>query len=96
MSDIFYSTLTKTIVFENPTKYGWNLFLKYHQLSEDEILNFRQHLDVIDIVRYQNVATIPFLKKHFTYEIDECWNLTWEEVEIYCHTRTTTDGNTRC
>ena len=83
MSEVFYRSLTKETLFANPNSYGWNVFLLYHQLTRDEILKYKDHMEIKDIVRYQNAASLSFIKSNFQKEVDECWCLSWADVENY-------------
>jgi hypothetical protein len=83
MTDIYYRGLSREEIVANPSKYAWNCLLYYRQFSQDELLHFRDYLEMPQLVKYQHAATLDFLRTHFSKEIDDCDMIDWLDVIRY-------------
>lgn len=87
MKDTYSIVVTKEELYANPTKYAWNCILIDIQFTQEELLHFKEHLDIYRLVKHQQAATVPFLKKYFKKEIDEDDYVIWTDVETYASNR---------
>lgn len=74
-----YSTATKAEIFRQPERYAWNILLRVQQFSQEELLVIREYLSLPEMIRFQQVVTMNFLRTHFSKEIDDCLEVDWED-----------------
>jgi len=87
MSKQYYLSLGKEKIFSDPHLYAWNCVLTFYQLSQDELLEFKQFVDIQALVKYQRSATYEFVHTHFIDEVEEDDLLTWNDVKKYTQGR---------
>jgi hypothetical protein len=79
----YYESLSKTDIFTQPQNYPWNCLLYYCQFTQDELVNVKPWIDIINMVKYQTCLTRRFVHEHFQNVVDNDDLLTWEAVYSY-------------
>ncbi len=79
-------SIGKPALLRNPQNYAWNCALYYMQFTQEELLEVKEHLDIVALIKYQTSVTRAFLRTHFEHEIDESLEVDWAMVEKYCPT----------
>ena len=79
----YYESLSKTDIFAQPQNYPWNCLLYYRQFTQDELVNVKPWIDIINMVKYQRCLTRRFVHEHFQNIVDNDDLLTWEAVYSY-------------
>lgn len=79
----YYSSLSKSNIFANPSVQAWNSLLYYVQFTQDELLCVRQYIDIVNMIKYQSCLTRRFVRTHFADEVENCDLLSWEDVNKY-------------
>jgi hypothetical protein len=74
-----YGAATKPEIFRQPERYAWNILLRVQQFTEEELLSVRDYLSLPEMIRFQQVASMNFLRTYFSKEIDDCLDIDWEE-----------------
>jgi hypothetical protein len=87
MSESYYKGVGKTGIFAEPHKYAWNCVLYFHQLTPEELLQFKSYVDIQSLVKYQTCATYAFVETHFSEMVDEDDLLSWDAVKKYTQGR---------
>ena len=93
MTDTYYKSISLADIYAKPEKYSWNCLLYYRQFTQSQLLDFKQYLEMSYLVKYQAAATREFLTIHFKAEIDDCWEVSWEDVEKYTLNRDERGGS---
>lgn len=75
-----YETVEKTEFFQRPSQFAWNIVVREHQFTQEELLAVKEFLDLPTMLRFQTCLTLPFLREHFQPEIDECLEVDWDDV----------------
>jgi hypothetical protein len=83
MTDVYYRGITLDEIYSSPERYAWNCLLIYRQFTREELLHFKQFLDIPRLVSHQLSATLDFLRSHFAQEIDDCLEIDWVDVIKY-------------
>jgi hypothetical protein len=83
MTDSYYKSISRESICAHPETYAWNCLLYYQQFSREELLHFKNYVDIESVVKYQISATYAFLESHFAEEIDECLEVDWNDVRKY-------------
>ena len=76
-----YETVTKTEVFQAPHSYAWNILLRRLQFTQEELLINRDYIPLPEMIRFQESVTIPFLRAHFQWDIDDCLEVDWNDCQ---------------
>ena len=79
----YYESLSKMDIFAQPQNYPWNCLLYYRQFTQDELVNVKPWIDIINMVKYQTCLTRRFVHEHFQDVVDNDDLLTWEAVYSY-------------
>jgi hypothetical protein len=87
MTEQYYKSISMDEIYKHPEKYAWNCLLYYKQFSKDELLHFKEYIEVVELIKHQHVASVEFLRTHFTKEIDECLEVDWDDVKKYASNR---------
>ncbi len=83
----YYASLEKTVIFQAPNMYAWNILLRCKQFTQAELLQVREYLPLPEMIRFQTSATMEFLRTHFAEEIDACLEVDWEDCARLCACR---------
>ena len=81
--ELYYRLLPKEELFKTPDKYPWNCVLYYIQFTQSELLQVRDWIDIMVMVKHQKCLTRSFVREHFHLEVDNHDILTWEAVYQY-------------
>jgi transposase len=87
MARDYYATLERSVILASPQNYTWNCVLYYIQFTQDELLQVKDWLDIIAVIKYQQSASYRFLESYFTDEINEASDINWDEIKKYTHGR---------
>jgi hypothetical protein len=82
-----YSTITKAEIFGQPERYAWNILLRVKQFEQEELLSVRNYINLPEMIRFQESATMDFLQSEFSNEIDECLEVDWEDCRKWIKDR---------
>lgn len=83
MASDYYTTLKRADILASPHRFAWNCVLYYIQFTCDELLQVKDWLDIIAVIKYQQSASYRFLEIHFTDEINELSIINWDEIKTY-------------
>ena len=75
----YISNKTKDELLKEPHKYAWNIVLRFKQFTQEEILQVREYLPMVELIRFQQSATLDFLHTHFQKDIDDCYEVDWTD-----------------
>ncbi len=67
----------------NPAAHAWNYVLHYVQFTQEQLLEVRDYVDLVAMVKYQKCVTMDFLRTHFRDEINACLELDWDWIHAY-------------
>jgi hypothetical protein len=81
--ELYYASLSKEELFTTPDKYAWNCVLYYIQFTQSELLQMREWIDIMVMVKHQHCLTRQFVHDHFSQEVDDHDLLTWDMVDKY-------------
>ena len=70
---------TKEELLNTPHKYAWNIVLRFKQFTQEEILLLRDFLPIVELIRFQHTVTIEFLHEHFQKDIDDSYDVDWND-----------------
>jgi hypothetical protein len=77
--EAYYRGLEKAEIFQAPNRYAWNILLRAKQFTREELLEVREYCPLVEMIRFQESVTLPFLRTHFAAEIDDCLEVDWED-----------------
>lgn len=77
--ETYITNKTKEELLESPQKYPWNIVLRFKQFTQEEILQVREYLPMVELIRFQHSITLDFLHTHFQKEIDDCYEVDWTD-----------------
>ena len=79
----FYDRILKDTILKNPQNYPWNIVMAHYQFTQEELLVFRDYVDLHTMILYQTCLTKSFLKANFYKDICDDDRTSWSEVEKY-------------
>lgn len=80
VTNIMYESFSKADILAEPHRFAWNIVVREHQFTQDELLTVREYLDLPTFLRFQQCLTLAFLREHFQTDIDNCLEVDWEDV----------------
>ncbi len=75
-----YESIPRSLLLAEPQRFAWNIVVREHQFTQEELISVREYLDLPTFIRFQRCLTRAFLKEHFAKEIDDCLEVDWEDV----------------
>lgn len=87
MTEQYYKNISAEDLYKHPEKYAWNCLLYYKQFSRDELIYFKEYVELMQLIKYQKVASVAFLRTHFTKEINDSLEVDWDDVKKYASNR---------
>jgi hypothetical protein len=76
-----YESVPKSLLLAEPHRFAWNIVVREHQFTQEELLAVREYLDLPTLIRFQRCLTLDFLRTHFTKDIDDCLEVDWTDVK---------------
>lgn len=76
-----YESIPKAVILTAPHRYAWNIVVREHQFTQEELLGVKEFLDLPTLIRTQRCLTLAFLKAHFAEDIDMCLEVDWDDVD---------------
>lgn len=77
------SYFTKENYLETPSQFAWNILLMRYQFTQEELLAVREYIDLPNMIKYQKCLTHAFLREHFEKDINDCYEVDWNDVNKY-------------
>jgi hypothetical protein len=77
--ETYVTNKTKEELLKEPHKYAWNIVLRFKQFTQEEILLLRDFLPLVELIRFQDSVTLDFLHAHFQKDIDDSYDVDWND-----------------
>jgi hypothetical protein len=87
MSEKYFKSIPLSLLYATPEIYPWNCLLYFRQFSKQELIDFKEFVEIVELVKHQESATYEFVLMNFKKEVDECDLLDWGDVEKYTQYR---------
>lgn len=87
-----YEHVKKADVLREPHRYAWNILLREHQFTQDELVAHRDYIPLPEMIRFQHAVTLPFLRAFFAVDIDMCLEVDWEDCKKWVEARSSSSS----